>query len=125
MKRRRITRAVREAVYNKCNCHCAYCGIQIPISKMQIDHLIPFEFADAYAVQGIDLDAFENLMPACRSCNNYKSSLTLEKFRKSVERWPEVLLRDSVTYRNAVRFGLVEPKPHKVIFYFERIKEEV
>lgn len=125
MKRRRFTRAVREAVYNKCNGHCAYCGIQIPISKMQIDHLIPFEFADAYAIQGICLDAFDNLMPACRSCNNYKSSLTLDKFRKSVERWPEVLLRDSVTYRNAVRFGLVEPKPHKVIFYFERIKEEV
>lgn len=125
MKRRRFTRAVREAVYNKCNGHCAYCGIQIPISKMQIDHLIPFEFADAYAIQGIYLDAFDNLMPACRSCNNYKSSLTLEKFRKSVERWPEVLLRDSVTYRNAVRFGLVEPKPHKVIFYFEQIEEDV
>lgn len=29
MKRRRFTRAVREAVYNKCNGHCAYCGIQI------------------------------------------------------------------------------------------------
>jgi hypothetical protein len=31
-----------------------------------------------------------------------------------------VLARDSVTYRNAVRYGLVVPKPRKIIFYFER-----
>ena len=31
-----------------------------------------------------------------------------------------MLERDSVTYRNAVRFGLVTPTPHPVIFYFER-----
>lgn len=37
MKRRRFTRAVREAVYNKCNGHCAYCGIQIPIVKQAIE----------------------------------------------------------------------------------------
>ena len=68
--------------------------------------------------------AIENLMPSCRSCNNYKSSLTLEKFRQAIERWPEVLQRDNVTYRNAVRFGMIEPKPHKVMFYFELLKEE-
>lgn len=124
MNRQRFNSKTRERVYAKCNGHCAYCGAEIPISKMQIDHLIPFEFTEAYAAQDIDLNAIENLMPSCRSCNNYKSSLTLEKFRQAIERWPEVLQRDNVTYRNAVRFGMIEPKPHKVMFYFELLKEE-
>lgn len=34
-----------------------------------------------------------------------------------------VLMRDSATYRNAVRFGLVIPRPHRVKFYFERKRE--
>lgn len=38
-----------------------------------------------------------------------------------VENMPNVLMRDSVTYRNAVRFGLVRPIPHPVRFYFERL----
>ena len=119
MKRKRFGKEIRKAVHNKYNRHCAYCGTEIPIFNMQIDHLIPFEFAEAYAARGIDLNAIENLMPSCRSCNNYKSSLTLEKFRQAIERWPEVLQRDNVTYRNAVRFGMIEPMPHKVTFYFE------
>jgi hypothetical protein len=82
------------------------------------------EMHDAYAAMGQEIDAMDNYMPACRSCNNYKHTLTLDKFRMAVERWPEVLQRDSVTYRNAVRFGMVEPKPHSVVFYFERLQTD-
>lgn len=123
-KRRKITKAMREAVYSKYHGHCAYCGCEINISQMQVDHLIPMEFYEQYKADGIDIDSMENYMPACRSCNNYKSSLTLEKFRRAVERWHEVLLRDSVTYKNAVRFGQVKPNPHPVVFYFEKIEED-
>lgn len=49
-----------------------------------------------------------------------KSRSTLEGFRKMVENMPDVLMRDSVTYKNAVRFGLVTPTPHPVKFYFEQ-----
>lgn len=88
---------------------------------MQVDHAIPMEFYEAYRAAGKDLNDLSNLLPACRSCNNYKSSYTMEKFRKAVERMPEVLQRDSVTYRNAVRFGVVTPSLHPVVFYFEAI----
>lgn len=113
-KRRRLTKAERQAVYDKCNGHCAYCGIELPISRMQVDHVEPFSLTEK--------DTIENMLPACRSCNNYKSSLTLEKFRQAVERWPDVLQRDNVTYRNAVRFGMIQPQPHKVTFYFEQME---
>lgn len=67
MKRKRFGKEIRKAVHNKYNRHCAYCGTEIPIFNMQIDHLIPFEFAEAYAARGIDLNAIENLMPSCRT----------------------------------------------------------
>lgn len=63
----------------------------------------------------------KEMLPACRSCNHYKSRSTLEGFRKMVENMPAALMRDSVTYKNAVRFGLVTPTPHPVKFYFEQI----
>ena len=120
--RKRWTTAEREAVYQKTGGHCAYCGREISRQEMQMDHVKPvklYEGSEGCA----DLNDLENILPACRSCNHYKHTFTLEKFRAALERMPAVLERDSVTYRNAVRFGLVRPTPHKVVFYFER--EEV
>lgn len=124
-KRRKLTRAERAEVYAKYGGHCAYCGVKITQAQMQVDHLIPMELYEAYAAVGQDLDTMDNYMPACRSCNHYKSSMTLEKFRAAIERFPAVLARDSVTYRNAVRFSMVKPNPHPVTFYFERLRMEL
>lgn len=111
-KRRRLTKQERRTVYDKMGGHCAYCGCKIRLNKdMQVDHVVPLRKGG--------MDELDNMLPACRSCNHYKGSMSLEGFRKMVENMPYALDRDSVTYRNAVRFGLVEPKPHHVIFYFE------
>lgn len=118
--RRRIKKSERRMVYQKCDGHCAYCGIEINISQMQVDHMIPMDLYDVYKAINIDIDTMDYYMPTCRSCNNYKSSYTLDKFRTAIERWTQVLTRDSVTYRNAVRFGQVQPTPQPVTFYFER-----
>lgn len=118
-KRRKLTKAEREKIYALCDGHCAYCGTQIELKNMQVDHVIPMEFYETYLAEGFDLDTADNFLPACRSCNHYKSTLTLEKFRRAIENYPRVLLRDNVTYRNAVRFGMVLPTPKEVRFYFE------
>ena len=123
MKRERFNHKTRENVYEKCNGHCAYCGVEISMSEMQVDHVIPLKFAEVYKEhQGTNLNAIENLMPSCRSCNHYKSSLTVEKFRQALEKIPDVLQRDSATYRTAVRFGIIEPRPQKVSFYYELLE---
>lgn len=119
-KRRKLTKAERLDVYNKCGGRCAYCGCEITMNQMQVDHVIPMEFYDAYKTEGIDIDTLDNMLPACRSCNNYKSTLSLEKFRTAIERWTEVLQKGNATYRNAVRFGMIVPNPHSVKFYFEQ-----
>ena len=113
--RRKLTKAERQQVYDKMGGYCAYCGCTITLKAMQADHVVPLHKGGA--------DEVGNMLPACQSCNHYKSTLTVEQFRQCIERWPVVLERDSVTYRNAVRFGQVRPTPRRVVFFFERLRE--
>ncbi len=124
-KRRALTKAERLIIYNKTDGHCAYCGEKIELKAMQADHVAPIEYAVIIGKCGHDPNHIDNLLPTCRSCNYIKSSMTIEMFRRRVEEWVEILARDSVTYRNAVRFGVVVPNPHKVQFYFEQIGLDV
>ena len=112
MVRKKLTKEQRKQVYDMFNGHCAYCGCEIALSDMQVDHIVSLHRDGA--------DDLSNMFPACRSCNKYKSTLTLDGFRKALERMPTVLQRDSTTYRIAVRYGLIIPNEHKVEFYFEK-----
>lgn len=112
-KRKHFTKAERGHIYAKTLGRCAYCGRVISLKEMQVDHVVAFN------TWGTDDD--DNLLPSCRGCNNYKHENSIEQFRKAAERWDEVLMRDNVTYRNAVRFGQVIPSPKPVVFYFEQI----
>lgn len=112
-ERRRLTKAERQEVYGKMGGHCAYCGEEITLKAMQADHVDPLRRGGA--------DEVKNMLPACRSCNHYKHSLTIEGLRDALERMPGVLMRDSVTYKIATRYELVAPTPHRVVFFFERL----
>lgn len=117
-KRKKLTKTERQAVYDKCGGHCAYCGCELAFKDMQADHVVSLYWHNG-------ADNISNMLPACRSCNHYKGTSTLENFRKHIERFPQVLMRDNVTYKNAVRFKLVVPNPHKVVFYFEELGIEI
>lgn len=120
--RKRWTTAERETVYQKTGGRCAYCGKELKMREMQMDHVKPVKL---YGDPGWfeELNNLDNILPACRSCNHYKHTFTLEKFRAALERMPLVLARDNITYQTAVRYGLVTPTPHKVVFYFEQMEE--
>ena len=113
MNRKKLTLAQHKRVYESCNGMCAYCGCKLRYEDMQIDHITPLSNGGA--------DTVKNMLPACRSCNHRKGLESLESYRHSVENFLKVLNRDSVTYRNAVRYGLVTPNPQPVVFYFEKI----
>lgn len=110
-ERKRLTKKERQTVFDKMKGHCAYCGCEISLDEMQVDHIMPLRKGG--------LDELENMLPACRSCNHYKSTLTVQQFRETVERMPYRLERDNATFRNAVRFGLVVSNPNDVTFFFE------
>lgn len=111
MNRRKLTKEERQMIYQKCNGHCAYCGKEIEYNEMQVDHITSLRCNGE--------DTLDNMLPACRSCNHYKATLDLEGFRKYLAGIHNRLLRDSVAYQVAERFGIVEHKKDEVVFYFE------
>lgn len=111
----------REIVFNKYNGHCAYCGVEMDIKAMQVDHLIPQRLGYTFRHHEA-IHCEENYMPSCRSCNNYKSGNPIEAFRLSIENQIKVLRRDRPTFRLDERFGLIECTPKDVVFYFENFK---
>ncbi len=117
--RKSFTPKQRKTVYEKTGGRCAYCGEPIAIKQMQVDHIVPYQFGEH--VEGCDVNDIENLLPACRPCNYIKSSMSIERFRIYVEGIPATLGRDSVTYRNAVRFGMIADLKRPCIFYFETL----
>lgn len=116
--RKPIPKTMREKLYFKYLGHCAYCGQLIEYKDMQVDHFAPvYLFGDNIKL--------ENLKCACRSCNHYKSTYTLAKFREQLSLIPSRLERDSVSYRIAKRYDLIKESEESIIFYFEKLQQRI
>lgn len=113
MARKRITASERQQVYKKYDGHCAYCGKEIDIKDMQVDHMTPLRLGGT--------DDMSNYMPACRRCNHYKRGNSLEGFRKLIEDIPKKLERDSYICRVGMDYKIVESHEKPIKFYFEWI----
>jgi 5-methylcytosine-specific restriction endonuclease McrA len=122
--RKALSKQQRQNIYNALNGRCAYCGCEISLKEMQADHIVPIRYIESGLATVDEVVADDNLVAACRSCNHRKNSLTVEQFRLAIEHQLDVLQRDSVTYRNAVRFGQIVPNPHPIVFYFETLNEK-
>ena len=122
--RRRLTKSERKTVYDKCNGHCAYCGCEITMREMQVDHIVPKYRNNEMWHQGeIGSDDISNLNPSCRMCNYYKGMYSIDIFRGNLK---DTLMRNvqrPFNFRLAERYGMVEVKEWDGKFYFER-KEE-
>ncbi len=121
-----MAKANRSEILAKCNGRCAYCGGEITLKSMQVDHVEPVfrNHSDAQLKwYGRDrgTDSPENLLPSCARCNRWKSTFTLEQFRKIVESSVDRLERDTPNFRLARDFGIIEVKKDQVVFYFEKL----
>ena len=123
---------LRKSVYDKCDGKCAYCGEELPYEKMHVDHIKPvirdMEYnreKRRYVSNGIMLKpenhCFENMLPSCRACNNWKHSFDLETFRWDIEQQIIRLNKYSGGFRLAKRYGLVEEYGKAIVFYFETL----
>ena len=124
IKRKTIPKKTREAVYQKYDGHCAYCGVKIEYKDMQLDHLIPVQRERFKRYSEEEIECFENYMPACRKCNHYKRAHSLEVFRKMIEEIPKKLDRDSYIYRIGRKYNLIVEWPQSIKFYFELVEEK-
>ena len=122
----------RTDVLNKCNGRCGYCGNDLK-GKFQIDHIIPQRefwvcimnkwkipiFLRHLTIA--DVNHIDNLMPACGSCNNYKSAKPLETFRSEISELVNRLNKRFTQYKIAKRYGLIQETNIEVKFYFETL----
>lgn len=113
-KRKCLPRASRMLIWQKYGKHCAYCGKTLKYEDMQVDHLIP--------VYRGGKDTFDNYMPACRACNYYKKTFTLEEFREQLGLIRGRLKREFI-YNLALAYGIVQEIEKPVRFYFEKRAE--
>lgn len=111
VKRKAIPKKIRIRIYEKYSGHCAYCGTELEYKNMQVDHVTPLYTGGE--------DELYNMMPACRSCNHYKSTFDVEGYRKYLAGISHRLMRDSIPYQVAIRFGIVRHIKDDVTFYFE------
>jgi 5-methylcytosine-specific restriction endonuclease McrA len=128
----------RQAVFNKFGGKCAYCGCEL-VKGWHVDH---FEAVFRYKSYLTDENGrrltdekgdyktetimdrpenhtLDNFMPACQSCNLYKSTMSLDWFRKSIEEQPRKLRAASPMLRLSERYGIVSIIDKPITFYFE------
>jgi 5-methylcytosine-specific restriction endonuclease McrA len=113
----------RQKVLNKCGGHCAYCGDEITLKTMQIDHIMPklfFGFGCEEDIPNYGVDDIINLNPSCRKCNNFKNVWSLEEFRRELEVQVERARKYSVNFRMAEKFNQIQINKQPIIFYFEK-----
>lgn len=116
----------RNDVWLKCGKKCAYCGKDITLKEMQVDHIEPHwhnlteEQATRVRIVKGSHD-ISNLNPSCARCNKWKSTYSLESFREVVQSSISRLERDTPNFRLARDYGLLEVKEIPVVFYFETI----
>ena len=115
-QRKSISKATRLKVYEKYDGHCAYCGCTLKLKDMQVDHI-----QSVYWYNGAN--DIENYNPACRMCNFYKSTMSVEDFR---EQLGKILSRLEKTfiYRVAKRYGVIQEVEKPIVFYFEKERSE-
>lgn len=126
----------RQAILEKFGSRCAYCGEEITIKTMQVDHVVPqsdleynrkgdeFKKTDRFPdfikhLRPSDINHPDNLFPACRVCNKWKNWFSLEEFRSEIQDQVNRLRRDSAAFRMAERYYLVVETDMKVEFHFE------
>lgn len=133
-ERKPISKKLRLEVYNKYQGHCAYCGREIKLQEMQVDHIVPL----AYSIYGPrekaekvcqmfddeSINSIKNLMPACRACNFYKGINDIERFRERIKSELEHTCRQSFQTRLAMQYGMIKYVSWEGVFYFEKIEKE-
>lgn len=123
MKRKQFSKEFREKLWVDYNKRCAYCGEEIELKDMQVDHISSVYVNEVYKT-GMDINQEENLLPACRMCNYYKQTNTIDQFRKNLTDMLMRNVRRPFDYRLAIKYGLVqETGKENIKFYFEALNE--
>ena len=111
-QRRRMSPEDRRELWEIQNRRCGYCGTQIGIREVTVDHIIPLSRGGP--------DCADNVICSCKPCNELKRDRTVEEFRALIAGASYNLMQKSPEYRAAIRFGFIREYRKPATFYFER-----
>lgn len=138
-----ISKTIRQQVFNKYGGKCAYCGCEL-VKGWHVDHNKPIHRYWKYRreqngrilkdengnyikdlfVQHPERDCVDNMMPACRRCNGWKSTYTIEQFRDEISEQTKRARSYSCNFRMAEDFGLIKETLLPVVFFFEKFNSD-
>lgn len=127
--KKRNNKLIRQQVLEKYGGKCAYCGVDLTLSTLNIDHIKPIfrktppEFMERYYHTDKGTDNIENYNPSCKSCNSLKHTWTIEQFRREINLKHERLLKTNPGYRLLLKLGIIIKKEENAIFYYERVEQ--
>jgi 5-methylcytosine-specific restriction endonuclease McrA len=107
---------IRNIVFNKYDCKCAYCGVELT-KGWHVDHITPKIFGGT--------EDLANLNPSCKDCNTYKCHTDLEGYRgqlhKMLNEKLEYLFKSKTKMQVAMKMGSIKYKLWNGKFYFETL----
>jgi predicted restriction endonuclease len=106
-----MNKKLREKVWNKYDCKCAYCGEELEYNKMQVDHIEPKYLGGE--------DSIDNYNPSCRGCNFYKSTFSIEEFRNQLKTIVDRIKKPFIV-RLAIKYGIISFKTFDGVFFYEK-----
>jgi len=124
-----LGKKIRQAVHRKCGGHCAYCGRQITLREMQVDHAKPqgsmkqIGWTTDNRPIYEDIHHIDNLMPSCRYCNNYKGGNDIEGLRhfiKNLASSHQLMFASHSKGMVLQGLGIITVHPWDGRFYFEK-----
>lgn len=118
MKRRPIPKEVRKQVYDMYDGHCAYCGCKLEYKDMQVDH-IDCVYVSELHKEPVK-DTLDNYLPACRQCNFYKSTFTIEEFRDRIQTTCLKNLEATFNFKLLKKYNIIQVNDEPIKFYFEK-----
>lgn len=128
-----LGKKIRQAVHQKFGGHCAYCGREITIRQMQVDHAKPQIMQRVIALTldnrpiYEDIHHIDNLMPSCRACNNYKGANDIEGLRwlvKNLASSPHLIFASPSKGMMLEGLGIVQISKWDGKFYFEKFNNQ-
>lgn len=119
----------RQAIWDKSGGKCWYCGCDLPQKGWHADHVEPiYRMLQYDSNRGLHTtsechlpkrDNVDNKVPSCASCNINKHTMSVEEFRRQIQRYVDSLNARNTQYIVAKRYGLIAETNIPVVFWFE------
>lgn len=113
-----MKKELRQEVFDKYEGHCAYCGCELKMDDMQVDH-IDSQYLTRLKGEKV-IETIETLNPSCRQCNFYKGTLSIERFRNSLANILQKSVQKPFQFKLALKYDMVSVKEWNKKFYYEK-----